>query len=925
MSKKINPIILIALLVSLFTINANAGGPYAGQDTVVCSTQLTLYASPYPGATWTVVSGTGYVVNPNMYNSLVTNLGKEQTVLRWGVPGQPYFDDLIIKPFSANAGLDQHTQVNYATLSATPLSYPGHGNWYNIYGSGSIYDYNSAQTEVTQLSKGKNTFKWYAFYGNCSAYDDVDIYYEIVNAGKDSVICTNSIKLYATALEGGSTGKWSVIKGSATIENETLFNSNLTNLGTGENILRWETTILNKNVYDDITITNNSFVADAGIDQNVTANNTFLSGSLPQDATGEWGVVAGNATIVNNTLANTQITNLSIGTNTFKWFVQSTGCYSYDLVSVNYTEKETCSAKFSFVKTDGGISIPENVYYQFTNKSTGTNIIETKWSFTDSISSYTSTKENPVQGFYMFGKATAKLTIKTEGGCTDTYSSVIFETQKPIETCQANFSFTKTDGGVSVPENINYQFTNKSVGTAIIETKWSFTDSISTYTSTEANPIQGFYMFGTAKAELTIKTQGGCTSSFSSVIFNNPVPAKECKVDIYYQKVESFDAAYYLKAVSETGENSKFEWNFSNGDVMTGNGIYYKTDKTGLTNLCVTMTTPEGCVATDCDSINIEIPQNNYVIKGKAFADDKVVNNAIVILFANEDGHKKPVDKVVIVNNEFVFKNVPAGKYLVYAIPNYSQNAGFIPTYWVSSHKWENAKELEVMVSDSKPVVIDGIDIQLMKIKKEETEQKIGQIKGNLNFEQEKLIENLFYGDGNWLNSDITKNTAKTGVYGKNVTVILYSYDGQPVAWTVTDENGNYSFDNIPAGQYYVEYEKAGFTVTDKTIIEISESKPTANFDITVTSENQETTELVQIENENHYSVFPNPFNNFIEIGNCNSQDIISVNITSVTGKKVLTVSKTNKINTENLPTGVYFINIQTKNANNTTKLVKVQ
>ncbi len=70
-------------------------------------------------------------------------------------------------------------------------------------------------------------------------------------------------------------------------------------------------------------------------------------------------------------------------------------------------------------------------------------------------------------------------------------------------------------------------------------------------------------------------------------------------------------------------------------------------------------------------------------------------------------------------------------------------------------------------------------------------------------------------------------------------------------------------------------------------------------------------------------SVYPNPFENFITIGNIsNSNDLFSAEIFDLAGKLILS-SDENKISTESLPKGFYFLTVKTNNKTITTKIQK--
>ena len=59
-------------------------------------------------------------------------------------------------------------------------------------------------------------------------------------------------------------------------------------------------------------------------------------------------------------------------------------------------------------------------------------------------------------------------------------------------------------------------------------------------------------------------------------------------------------------------------------------------------------------------------------------------------------------------------------------------------------------------------------------------------------------------GDFVWndTNGDGVQDPGETGIPG--VTITLYDSNGDVIATTTTDDNGNYVFDNLPAGDYTV-------------------------------------------------------------------------------------------------------------------------
>jgi hypothetical protein len=81
-------------------------------------------------------------------------------------------------------------------------------------------------------------------------------------------------------------------------------------------------------------------------------------------------------------------------------------------------------------------------------------------------------------------------------------------------------------------------------------------------------------------------------------------------------------------------------------------------------------------------------------------------------------------------------------------------------------------------------------------------------------------------------------------------------------------------------------------------------------------------TNIEEIENEN-IRIYPNPANDFINIEINNNYDSnFNISIYNSLGIKVIETSNENTINIEDLPSGMYFINVTTENLNKTKKII---
>ena len=81
-------------------------------------------------------------------------------------------------------------------------------------------------------------------------------------------------------------------------------------------------------------------------------------------------------------------------------------------------------------------------------------------------------------------------------------------------------------------------------------------------------------------------------------------------------------------------------------------------------------------------------------------------------------------------------------------------------------------------------------------------------------------------------------------------------------------------------------------------------------------------TGIEEVENEN-IKIYPNPANDFINIEiNDNHNGNFNISIYNSLGIKVMETSNENTINIEDLPSGMYFINVTTENLNKTKKII---
>lgn len=310
----------------------------AGPDQRVCSSQCTLAANNNGYGTWSLLVGNAILSDSSNANSQVASLAAGTTTLVWTVTKNfcPSSEDTVIiyrdeEPSVANAGSDQRICGPSASLSAiNPLK--GSGSW-NVIQGGGILSGTVAQTSVSGLSPGNNSFIWTVSSGVCSSsYDTLKIFSDekpsVAFAGSDRMVCKDDIILDARQPEIG-TGFWSLISGTCTILQPSLNTSPASGLKEGIHLLKW--TVSNgvcTESADTLKIqrTFTPIAPDAGNDQDLETSTSQLSANIPQSGTGTWSILAGNCDISDIHDKHALISALPFGNTILRWTIANEAC-----------------------------------------------------------------------------------------------------------------------------------------------------------------------------------------------------------------------------------------------------------------------------------------------------------------------------------------------------------------------------------------------------------------------------------------------------------------------------------------------------------------------------------------------------------------------------------------------------------------------
>lgn len=328
---------------SVKIINGLPTAPSAGVDRTICtdSIQLTPNNPTFGTGEWRIAEG--FAQTP-MTNNWAKQLAPGVNKFVWVITTEyqcTLTDTVSIisnKPTTSFAGYNQDICGDTAKLLGNGTEGKGIGTWYRITGAGTIDNPLNANTIVRNLGRGSNRFRWVIDNQGCTSSSDVEVVNNLIvaDAGFSQTLCAD------TAIISGNTafpgvGTWGVLSGSqgAKFDNPDEAYTVVRSLDRGENIITWTIDYKGCQSISKVSITNN-MPTDANAGPNVKTCNDYvtLSAGAVSQGTGSWTIRNGGGTFDNLASPTAHVTNLSVGSNIFRWTTEYKGCSSSDDVEV---------------------------------------------------------------------------------------------------------------------------------------------------------------------------------------------------------------------------------------------------------------------------------------------------------------------------------------------------------------------------------------------------------------------------------------------------------------------------------------------------------------------------------------------------------------------------------------------------------------
>jgi gliding motility-associated-like protein len=565
--------------------NSSPSDANAGPDLAICENSLQLSArNPLIGTgRWTVVNGSGQFGNEEVHNTTVSSIGPGSNTYRWTVvnEGCTSADEVVIRndqPLNVYAGTDQVLCDDAAILSSLEPD-RGVGMWSIEKGAGIIADVFSNNTGVSGLAPDENIFRWTVTNGLCSSHADVILMNSkpsASSAGADKVICLDQAVLEGNIpLQG--TGKWSVVSGSGNFEDAGLYNTKVTGLSRGRNILRWTISKAHCVSTDDVVIQNDMpTIPSAGTDFSICDNSAPLNGNRPAVGTGTWTIGSG-AGIFNDPLSNnTIVSGLGQGINILRWTITHNNCSLTDQVEIRNNQTDVYAGPDQIIFTAN-----TNLSGNIPARGNGT------WSVDAGSGSILSpaSPETRVEGLPE-GANTFVWSVNIDG-CISSDKVVVTYYRQPT----ASFGVNNSEG--CPPLAVRFTKTT----TEDYPFRWELGNGISSY---EENPSHTYNSTGRYVSRLYVTGPDGNEVMSERIITVHEPPAASFEL----APIELFIPGNELRTYNYSTNGSVYLWDFGDGNTSTEINPVHTYSNPGSFYVSLRVFSSEGCA----DSLTYNLP-----------------------------------------------------------------------------------------------------------------------------------------------------------------------------------------------------------------------------------------------------------------------------------------------------------------------------
>ncbi len=548
------------------------------------------------------------------------------------------------------------------------------------------------------------------------------------------------------------------------------------------------------------------------------------------------------------------------------------------LASIYLPIYSICNANFHYYEN-------EDMEIVFVNESNCLNegTIHYYWDFDDGATSY---EENPAHIYTTPGIYNVRLTIITSELCYDIETKEVYVGIPPTSPyCLLDICFETSNATSPYYNN----------GTARVT---GFSDIPCCYTALWSNGMEGEQITNLEPGTYCVTLTNGeqCYGTNCVTIgYNNNCSSSFLIDSVTFSHLEGA----YRFINNSHGESDIYHWTFGDGTHHYGQNPLHVYSESGTYNVCLEIYTFFGCEDIFCKEITVGSTYPTTAnLYGTVFAGNNPLPEGIAVLYQIEDNVFSAIEYSIIEDGEYIFSNLAKDQlYLTHLIPYFNTSETYFPkylaTYSDNEIYWQNNSFINLYTDTIFESSLSSYN---------EIYYNNGFISGKVFYNDISAYEDSIFSQSWIIPINPEPNLAS------NIVVLLKDSNHQTIDFDLTNSNGQYFFEYLEYGDYYISVEKAGIS-SDEIFVSISETQTvSSNNDFNIEQNNINSLETNRF--SKHFSLFPNPCSNKIFIESP-FNSIEKIELINSEGKILNVLTKFNThlpVDIYHLPTGNYAL-----------------
>lgn len=302
-------------------------------------------------------------------------------------------------------------------------------------------------------------------------------------------------------------------------------------------------------------------------------------------------------------------------------------------------------------------------------------------------------------------------------------------------------------------------------------------------------------------------------------------------------------------------------------------------------------------------------------VRGRLWADGVKMNQAVVLATEkNDEGWK--IRQIVKTDplGDFEFQRLLYGNYLFTAVPDTMFNGDFVTTNYVNATDWQKGYLID-LIKDTYDIDIhlQSFDYQLPLGE--------GRISGHFLKPASSSFSSDLYCE-EWF-SEKGQTNCNDGL--SNISLLLFNQTHEKILdFALTNENGNFFFNNLPYGTYFIEAVLPGFSTIQYSTIQLdAEHKQMDEVNLSIENEKKILVQFTDKKWSEELNIYPNPVSEtlYLEIPESFGAKI-HIELFNLLGVKKLEYDNPEienrtgsiEINVSSLETGIYIGKLTSEN-----------